>query len=79
LPSVVDDVTQLSWYLPAYKIGVRIKASASDTMLFRNCVIATGQDAYFTLDSTCSSSATYRFDGMVLIGFTPIWLDHGSA
>ena len=71
--SVATATGQQEWNVAATYAGVTVKASASDTMDFRAGLYSTSIAQPFVLDSGSSTSATYYWSGLSLVGYTVTW------
>lgn len=71
--SVASATGQQEWNVAATYAGVTVKASASDTMDFRAGLYSTSIAQPFVLDSGSSTSATYYWSGLSLVGYTVTW------
>jgi hypothetical protein len=75
-PTRDDTYDNMPWVLGEDDFEFRIKASASDTMYVRSCVIGAGQRQRFVIDAASSSSADYDFAGLVLVDFA---VEHNAS
>lgn len=58
--------------IPANKIDITIKASASDTIYDRASATSSALQQNYTIDAASSSSATYSFAGKTFVGVLPV-------
>lgn len=62
---------QIFWNATAGAVGLRVKASANDTINLSAGVAATDTAQLLTLDSASNTGATYSFVGESFVGWTP--------
>lgn len=62
---------QMNWNVGTDTITSGIKAKATDTVKLAASVVAATTRQLFAIDAASSTSATYSFSGLSLVGFTP--------